>query len=509
MSPRHISIAGFIVTLLLLMFLSPVMAASEGGNVVETAVSYQETPPEDGINLFEGLGIVFAVISVYAVTMFTMAIGTEILVDIIKGFLGKPLGLKKRPNVREKLEEYKAFLPGALDQLGVSAEAKIRLERQIEDLEAVLEPAFTAEAAANHFKQGEISSALMALGLDWSASESIDKIKFITQTHLETAVANIDTTTTLGQTVQRSLERADLVKKANRAIDIAAKRVDSRLTPDTVYDAVAFVVSGEIADGVTAWTNAYLISMQTKSYEAASSLYVNQLLPQIRTFGLGETLQGRVEYQFESFLENLRVYRGTDVYLHSLNNFLAEVEHQRNVVRSTVGKIRDWFINRTKKLLLMIPFIQHPALAPEEYDPLINDSTTAAAKLMDLEEYDKEQNKKRIRRIRFLSFILGTGLAYIMQIDSADLLSDLFPSQSNFLELVLIPGSSFFLSWIPRVTSLEIAFDFSAGVLLSGLAASAGSTFWHDQLSRIQAAKKGVEKVQTIVQPILMPPTEQ
>ena len=367
-----------------------------------------------------------------------------------------------------------------------------------------MEPAFTAEAAANYFRQTEITAALTTLGIDWNATEALDTVKSATQAQLEKAIANIDVSTTLGQTVQRTLERGDVIKKTNRAIDRAAKRFDHNINPDTVYDAISFVVSGEIAEGVTNWTNAYLNSMQHKSYEAAHSLYTNQLQPQVRAFSLGDSLQTNIESQFETFLANLKIYRGTDVYLQSINNFLGEVENQRNIVRSTAGKIRDWIINILKKALRLIPFIQHPKLAPEKYDPLISDSSTAAAKLLDLEEYDKEQNKKRIRRIRLLSFILGTSLAYIMQVDSADLLADLFPSESNFLEMILIPGTSFVLSWIPRVTALEAAFNLNAGVLLSGLAASAGSTFWHDQLTRLQAAKKGVEQVQTVLQPIVM-----
>ncbi|MEM7334763.1 MAG: hypothetical protein AAF490_21990 [Chloroflexota bacterium] len=508
---RHLVSISILLTLLLLgAVLSPVLAQNVDPVGSETAVYFQEDTEtaDSNINLLDGLGVVFAVISVYVVTMFTMAIGTEILVDIIKGFLGKPFGLKKRPNVREKLAEYEEFLPGTLDQLGVSAEARLKLERQVEDLKDVLEPAFTAEAAANHFRRSEMTAAFDTIGIDWSAADAIDKVKTTVEHQIDRAVANIDISTTLGQTVQRALETSDLVEKANRAIDRAAKRAEYQINPDTVYDAVSFVVSGEIADGVTSWTSAYLNSMQHKSYEVATSLYENQLKPQIQGFELGETLQNKIESQFENFLDNLRTYRKTDIYLLSLNNFLGEVENQRNIVRSTAGKIRDWFIDQIKKLLRLIPFIQHPRLTPINYDPLIGDSSTAAAKLLDLEEYDKEQNKKRIRRIRLLSFILGTALAYLMQVDSADLLADLFPNNSEFLDLTLIPGSSFLLSWIPRVTSLTEAFDLSAGILLTGLAASAGSTFWHDQLSRLQAAKKGVEQVQQVLQPIVMQTSE-
>ena len=99
MSRQFISISVLLTLLLLGAILVPAAAYNEGpSGGEETAVFYQDEPVESassGTNLLDGLGIVFAVISVYAVTMFTMAIGTEILVDIIKGFLGKPLGFKK------------------------------------------------------------------------------------------------------------------------------------------------------------------------------------------------------------------------------------------------------------------------------------------------------------------------------------------------------------------------------------------------------------------------------
>lgn len=515
MSRQLISISVFLSLILIGFVLSSAAAFSieEGSTpeavVLETAVLFQESPPEQeetssNFGLLDGLGVIFAVISVYIVTMFTMAIGTEILVDIIKGILGKPLGLKSRPNAREKLEAYQTFLPGALSDLGVSAEARLKLERQIDDLQEILEPAFTVEVAAYHLKHEEIAAAFDALDIDIGTSDAIEKIKGTAHTQIDRVIKNIDVTSTLGQAVQRSLETAGIHEKINKAIDRTARRLDNQINPDSIYNAVCFTVSGEIADGVTKWATAYLNTMQTKSVEAAESLYQNQLLPQILNFGLGNRLETKIQAQFETFLDNLRIYRSTDIYLESVNGFLAEVEKQRNIVRSSAGKLRERVIDFFKTILRHIPFIQHPQLAPDKYNPLINDSSTAAAKLLDLEEFDKEQNKKRIRRIRLVSFILGTLLAYLMQIDSADLLSDLFPADSAFLYLTLIPKDSFVLNWIPRIMRIDI-FDVTAGVLLTGLAASAGSTFWHDQLKRLQTAKEGAEKVQTILQPIVMP----
>jgi hypothetical protein len=44
----------------------------------------------------------------------------------------------------------------------------------------------------------------------------------------------------------------------------------------------------------------------------------------------------------------------------------------------------------------------------------------------------------------------------------------------------------------------------TAGIVLAGLAASAGSSFWHDQLKRLQAVKKGTESAHATLQPIIV-----
>lgn len=513
MSHRMLSVLALIVTLTLTTFLTPAAAyapptptAPTGDILQQEEPDEEAVPPENGSTgaeaVFDGLGVLFGILGVYIVTMFTMAIGTEILVDILKGILGKPLGLRSRPNTREKLNEFSQFLPGQLENLGVSAEAKQRLERQVRDLANILEPAFTAETAVAHFKAQRITAALNTIGVDWTADNAIDQVKMVVQKQIEESIERIDTSTTIGLTVQRTLEKSDILKKADRAIERTAKRLSDRLTPDEIYRAVSYVASEEIANGVTAWTRAYFNSLQEKSYEAARSTYENQLHPQLVAFNLGPTLQGKVESEFETFLYNLKTYRATDVYLDSLNNFLQELEYQRNIVRSWLGQLIDTFIEGAKRLLRRSP-LQHPMLAPQEYDPKIYDSTQVANKLLGLEQYDKEQDKKRVRRIRMLSVFLGTILAYLMQIDSADLLRQLFPPDSAFLDLTLIRGESFLLAWIPGLLGTA-DYDLTAGVLLTGLAASAGSTFWHEQLSRLQATKQNVDRVEAALQPIIV-----
>ncbi|MCA9917875.1 MAG: hypothetical protein KC445_07990 [Anaerolineales bacterium] len=504
MSRTYISVFALAVLLLLMSILTPLVHADSPQPLPNTATQIAlqdepvdtETPVSPGDSFFSGIGAIFATLGVYVVTMFTMAIGTEIVVDIFKGILGKPLGLKSQPNARKTLAEYQAFLPGQLEDLGISAEAKLKIEKQINQLNKLLEPAFTAEAVVNHLRQQEFTAALAAVGLEDIGDDQINQVKEVTQAQLETVVAQIDTTTSLGKAVQVALKRSDLVEKANKAIDRLARQATA-VTAEQIYKATATLVTGEVADGVTAWTRAYFNSLQEESYEAALSMYENQLKPQILAFGLPEKLQIQLTNQFELYLQNLHTYRGTDVYLESLNRMLAELEQQRDAVHSWIGQMWQAFVNWMKRLLIRLPKIQDPMLTPKTYNPKIKDSTEAAAKLLDLDRYDKEMESKRIRRTRFISVIIGIFLAFMLQIDSADLLQDLFPAGANFLRLTLFSADS-----LGRL-GLGIR-EVTAGVILTGLAASAGSGFWHDQLSRLQNVKKGVDQAQAALQPIII-----
>ncbi|MCC6606105.1 MAG: hypothetical protein IT327_23060 [Anaerolineae bacterium] len=506
MSRTTLSLFAFLALLLLTSILTPIVRAETLPQApAAPTLALQDEPADEPAtpadSFFDSVGAILATLGVYVVTMFTMAIGTEIIVDIFKGILGKPLGLKSQPNSRKTLAEYQAFLPGQLDDLGVSAEAKLKLEKQTEQLKKLLEPAFTAEAVFTHLRQQEFTAAFAAVGLENVGDDTINQVKEVTQAEVQKLVARLNTTTTLGKAVQVALERSDLVEKVNKAIDRLARQATA-VTPDQVYHATATLVTGEIAEGVSAWTRAYFVSLKEESYDTAKSIYDNQLRPQIIAFGLPPHVQNQLTEQFEKYLENLRTYRGTDVYLESLNRLLFELQAQRDEVRSWIGQLWSQLVDGVKRLLIRTPRMQHPVLVPNTYNPAIKDSTEAAAKLLDLERKEQELEAKRIRRTRFISVVFGIVIAYMLQIDSADLLRDLFPSDANFLTMALLPQN--FITWAQTTFGLETVYNLSAGIILTGLAASAGSGFWHDQLSRLQNVKKGVDQVQTALQPIII-----
>jgi hypothetical protein len=86
--------------------------------------------------------------------------------------------------------------------------------------------------------------------------------------------------------------------------------------------------------------------------------------------------------------------------------------------------------------------------------------------------------QKRIVVLRILSAGIGILLAVILQIDTFEILGSLFSKQA--LAILSTPIAHY------------------GGMALTGLAASAGSSFWHDQLVKVRALKEATQKVQEV-----------
>lgn len=77
--------------------------------------------------------------------------------------------------------------------------------------------------------------------------------------------------------------------------------------------------------------------------------------------------------------------------------------------------------------------------------------------------------RKRITILRIVSGAIGVVIAMLLKIDTFDILGSLFPIDVR--NILTTPGGQF------------------GGMIITGLAASAGSSFWHDQLGRLRAIK--------------------
>ena len=91
--------------------------------------------------------------------------------------------------------------------------------------------------------------------------------------------------------------------------------------------------------------------------------------------------------------------------------------------------------------------------------------------------------KERTRRaaIRALAVLVGIALAYIFQIDTLQILAPLSPEAPKLWQNALGTEGA---HW--------------AGLVLSGMAASAGSGFWHDQMARLRNAKAIAEMMTNV-----------
>lgn len=100
------------------------------------------------------------------------------------------------------------------------------------------------------------------------------------------------------------------------------------------------------------------------------------------------------------------------------------------------------------------------------------------------EVYSVYQKTEQQRRglIRFLAIAFGIMFAAIFQINTLEILS---PVLGNTMDTITgIFGDSFAAI---------------VGIVLSGLAASAGSSFWHDQSAKLRGVKKASESVNELM----------
>ncbi len=101
-----------------------------------------------------------------------------------------------------------------------------------------------------------------------------------------------------------------------------------------------------------------------------------------------------------------------------------------------------------------------------------------ALKLATLRQKYASTEKSRITWLRVLSAVIGVIIAYLMQINTFELLGVLFPNDI--------------------IASLNTPIGHIGGIVATGLASSAGSSFWHDMLGRVRNLKNVAEQAQNL-----------
>ena len=86
--------------------------------------------------------------------------------------------------------------------------------------------------------------------------------------------------------------------------------------------------------------------------------------------------------------------------------------------------------------------------------------------------------KHRITLLRVISAVIGMVIAIMLQIDTFDIIGVLLPTDVQ--DILTQPNAQL------------------GGMLVTGLAASAGSSFWHDMLGRVRNLKDVVQEVSQV-----------
>ena len=103
-----------------------------------------------------------------------------------------------------------------------------------------------------------------------------------------------------------------------------------------------------------------------------------------------------------------------------------------------------------------------------------------AIKLSTLRERYAASQRQRITLLRSLSAVIGIVLAFALQIDTFTILGSFFSADI--------------------LAALNTQWGHFGGMILTGLASSAGSSFWHDMLGRVRNIKDTVKQVEVAVE---------
>jgi len=101
-----------------------------------------------------------------------------------------------------------------------------------------------------------------------------------------------------------------------------------------------------------------------------------------------------------------------------------------------------------------------------------------AIKFATLREQHAASQKQRITILRTLSALIGIAIATVLRVNTFDIIGSLFSDQI--------------------MQSLNTPLGYSGGIILTGLAASAGSSFWHDMLGRARNIKDTIKQVESL-----------
>jgi hypothetical protein len=421
---------------------------------------------DGGIDLDETIGT----LGLYAALMAVLALGTEIVIDIVRPVFG----LQGKATTAESLKKLNDWLPGATKELGLSAEAQTRINETIKQLENVTGQ-FRAKAdEAKGIVEGEWANLLKELAVD-----SVDNVLKYRWDGIEKKLTD------------QGVDLADRAK-VKSWLEQGLAKVRSAQDADLPNQlALLNGVMEEVAEQRNACQGpARKLWRQTRD----RLVWVGK-----RIAGPEYTIAGR---KFRALDINLRI-GGKKIesfplrpmrHLFFLPAFL-EAGWARLWRRLTPKEDEEWKWEEVIEKLGKAP------------DMAVSNLQQAARRLLEEDAINRQEEANRVKWLRIVSAAAGIALAYALKIDSLQLLEPLLQDAvatfkvtregADWKTIEALTGSANLA--LPVLDSaLDWLLNLTPGMVLSGLGAAAGSGFWHDQLDNLRAAKGVTQTVEEV-----------
>lgn len=481
---------------LLVLLIMVTGALALGTNVVEAAATAappaQTEPAEEESSGLDTLGETIGTLGLFAAVMAVLALGTEVTIDVLKFVLG----LKRKPTALGALDQLGDKLPGQLRDLGLSSKTVADFENLTEDMKEILAPVTLSAETLQAVKDGDFGTAIekaealaQAVGVDSEAlkKELVQEL----DSSMQTLIGGLSVPPGIASQIKtRLLEEAQQFDTA-QAVD----------------QAVGFL-QNQAPVLCRAWMEGQIVTLTEEGMEKGREKVLARFDQELRTplasLGLDDSTLGTIRGQIEWTLENLSSAAVDQLaHLDAMWELLKGVELRRFEIQSPlrklwrrlrsiqflkIGKGFEWIETQWNRLIGNTP---PPGVGLDEPRPIDRLSpSTVARRLLEMENRQKDEESSRVRMLRTISVVLGIYLAFALQVDAVDILSESFTSMGALN-----------VKFAQAVASMRLPLPagLTAGVILSGFAASAGSAYWHDQLDRLQVAKKAVSQVSKAV----------
>jgi hypothetical protein len=447
-------------------------------------------PPAEEPSALDSLGEALGILGLFAAMMAILAAGTEIVVDTIK----IPLGFKSKMTYQQALDNLEKLLPGKLEKLEVGAQAERQLTDTIAAMRELLQPVGEAQEFLSNLQEGKLKEATTQL-LEWV--DVTDDAKELTSNVADRVTDGL--TGVVGQVAQALSLSSDVTQQATTALASivkgAAAGISGQITPENAAEVLSEGVKflqTQTPTLVVEWVRTQTGLLADQGVGKLMEAFEKQVKPQLKDLGLNDDQITQLGKNLQESLDQLEAgaMRDMDTYLNALRELLTQVEERRESTQSAVRKAWYWLL---EKLGLRSRDESYQPKRERRVPPL--KAETTAGWVMKRVDQQRDEEATRVRWLRFISVLVGIWLAYLLGINAANLLPAQLSALSEALnrslgDYIRVPPTFPVLVWLNQFFN-----QLKLGMIVSGLAASAGSTFWHDQLDRLQVAKKVVGRV--------------